>query len=64
MRLFHATVILILVYGSETWKLTKEKTRGLDGTHTRLLRRALNIEFGQDRRRNLIYDDDDKITEK
>ena len=41
-RLFVATVETVLLYGCESWTLTKDMERSLDGTYTRMLRMALN----------------------
>ena len=41
-RLFVATVESVLLYGCETWTLTKQMEKSLNGTYTRMLRMALN----------------------
>ena len=41
-RLFVATVETVLLYGCESWTLTKDMERSLNGTYTRMLRMALN----------------------
>lgn len=38
IRLFQATVESILLYGSETWTLTKSLSERIDGCYTRMLR--------------------------
>ena len=43
IRLFTATVESVLLYGSETWTMTKRLTKTIDGCYTRMLRMALNI---------------------
>ena len=43
IRLLTATVESVLLYGSETWTLTKRLTKMVDGCFTRMLRMALNI---------------------
>ena len=40
---FQAAVQSILIYGSESWTLTKKLEAKLDGTYTRMLRAVLNI---------------------
>ena len=45
IRFFRATVESVLLYGSETWTLTKALKKRLDGTYTRLLRTALNVSW-------------------
>jgi hypothetical protein len=44
-RVFRATVESVLLYGSECWTLTIAQQRSLDGTYTRLLRKALNVSY-------------------
>jgi len=41
-KFFRATVESVLLYGSECWTLTIAQQRSLDGTYTRLPRKALN----------------------
>ena len=43
LRNFHSVIESILLYGSETWTLTKQMTLKLDGCYTKLLRYILNI---------------------
>merc|ERR1712001_159737 len=43
VKIFRATIEPILLYGSETWTLSRELEKRLDGTYTRLLRRAQNL---------------------
>ena len=40
-----ATIEPILLYGSETWTLSRKLEKRLDGTYTRLLRRAQNLSW-------------------
>ena len=40
VKVFRATMEPILLYGSETWTLSRKLEKRLDGTYTRLLRRA------------------------
>ena len=44
--LFRATVESILMYGCQTWALTKAEEKSLDGTYTRMLRVVKNIPSG------------------
>ena len=44
-KFFIATVESILLYGCEAWTLTKAQEKSLDGTYTRMLRRALNVHW-------------------
>jgi hypothetical protein len=48
LRIFHSVIESILLYGSETWTLTKLMTLRLDGCYTKLLRYILNIKFNPD----------------
>ena len=43
IRFFIATIESILLYGCESWALSKVQEKSLDGTYTRMLRKALNI---------------------
>ena len=47
LRLMHTTVESVLMYGCETWTLTKILLKQLDGTYTRILRMILNIHWSQ-----------------
>ena len=38
IRFFTATIESILLYGCESWALSKEQEKSLDGTYTRMLR--------------------------
>ena len=42
-RLFVATVESVLLYGAETWTLTEQQEKALDGVYTRMLRMALGV---------------------
>ena len=45
VRLFVATVESVLLYGSETWTLTKSLEKQLNGCYTRMLRMAMNVSW-------------------
>lgn len=45
IRLFLATVESVLLYNSETWSLTKQMEKSLDGQYTRMLRMALDVSW-------------------
>ena len=47
LRLIHTTVESVLLYGCETWTLTKTLLKQLDGTYTRILRMILNVHWSQ-----------------
>ena len=42
-RLFISTVESVLLYGSESWTLNVKQHNSLDGTYTRMLKKALHI---------------------
>ena len=44
-RLFVATVESVLIYGFESCTLTVQQQKSLDGTYTRMFRKALNISW-------------------
>lgn len=52
----------ILLYGSEAWALTKAMERHLDGSFTRLLRKALNVSWRQKMRNEILYQGVKKVT--
>ena len=43
--IFQATAQYVLLYGSESWTLTKKLNKSLDGCYTRMLRKVLNISW-------------------
>ena len=45
IRLFIAACELVLLYGSETWTLTKAQEKSLDWTYTRMFRMVLGISW-------------------
>ena len=45
IRLFITTVETILLYGSETWTISKSFEKKLDGCYTKMLRMALNVNW-------------------
>ena len=51
-----ATVESILLYGSETWTLTKTLQKRLDGCYTRMLRMAYNISWKEKKTNVQLYD--------
>lgn len=54
-RVFKATVQAVLLYGADTWSLTQVQLRSLDGTYTRLLRKALNVHFSSHTTNKELY---------
>ena len=47
LRIFKSTVESVLLYGSETWSMTKALNKRLDGCYTKLLRYIFNIRWTQ-----------------
>ena len=45
VRFFRASVESVLLYGSETWTLTRTLEKQLDGCYTRMLRAALGVSW-------------------
>ena len=65
IRVFTALVESVLLYGSETWTMTKKLTKMVDGCYTRMLRMALNVNQWRDRVSNqALYDNLPKVTSK
>ncbi len=64
IRLFQATVESILLYGSETWTLTKLLSKRVDGCYTRMLRMALNINWKDMINNATVYGQLPRVTEK
>ena len=55
INLFKTCVESILLYGSETWTMSKQLEKRLDGTYTRLLMRVQNINWTQHFTQEQIY---------
>ena len=64
IKLFQATVESVLLYGSETWTVTKKIGKALDGCYTRMLRAALDISWKSHITNRELYGDLPKITAK
>ena len=54
-RLFITTVEAILLYRSETWTLTKQLKKEIDGTYTRMLRMVFNISWKPKYTNQMLY---------
>ncbi len=52
---FRATAEYVLLYGCETWTLTKKLEKSIDGCYTRMLRKALNISWRQHMSNKELY---------
>ena len=55
LRLMRTTVESVLLYGCETWTLTKKLLKQLDGTYTRILRMILNVHWSQKVTNEVLY---------
>ena len=55
IRLFRACIEPILLYGAETWTLTKTLSKRIDGCYTILLRKALGWSYKDRKTLNEIY---------
>ena len=55
LKIFKAAIEPILMYGSETWTLSKKLEKRLDGTYTRLLMRVQNISWKSHPTKTFIY---------
>ena len=53
---FQAAVVSILLYGCNTWTLTKRMEKKLDGNYTRMLRAILNKSWRQHTTKHQLYD--------
>ena len=63
-RFFLATVESILLYGCESWSMTAAMERSLDGTYTRMLRKALNVHWSSHTTNSELYGNLPKLSDK
>ena len=47
MQVYNSTVVSVLLYGAETWALTRTQEKKLDGFDSRSLRRIMGIRWQQ-----------------
>ena len=64
IRLFLCTVESVLLYNSETWSLTKQMEKSLNGTYTRMLRMALNVSWKAHMTNEQLYGNLPPVTSK
>ena len=64
IRFFIATIESILLYGCESWALSKAQEKSLDGTYTRMLRKALNIHWSSHIPNQQLYGDLPAVSNK
>ena len=55
IMLFQTLVLSILLYGAETWTLTKTLQRKLDGVFTRMLRKTLGLTWEDKVTNTVLY---------
>ena len=63
IQFFRATVESVLLYGAETWTLTKKMINRLDGTYTRMLRAVLCVSWKDHMTNHDLYGNFPKITD-
>ena len=54
-KFFVATVESILLYGCEAWSLTEADEKSLNGTFTRMLRKAVNVHWSAHMTNEVLY---------
>lgn len=64
IRLFLTTVESVLLYNCNTWTLTKNMEKSLDGTYTRMLRMVLNVSWKQHMTNEELYGRLPRVTTK
>ena len=64
VRLFLATVESVLLYGAETWTITKSMQKQLDGCYTRMLRMAVNVSWKSHLTNEQLYMELPKVSTK
>ena len=63
-KFFVATVESILLYGCEAWTQTSAMEEPLDGTYTRMLRKALNVHWSHKMTNVALYGKLPKLSDK
>ena len=64
LRTFSTLVESVLLYESETWTLTKNLEKSVDGTYTRLLRTVFNVSWPEHLPNRELYGNLPKVTDK
>ena len=64
VRLFIAACESILLYGAETWTLTKAQEKSIDGTYTKMLRMVLGVSWKDKLQNKLLYGKLPRVSEK
>ena len=63
-RFFTATVESILLYGCEAWTTTESQEKSINGTYTRMLRKALNVHWSSHMSNDELYGDIPRASDK
>ena len=63
-KFFVATIESILLYGCEAWTLTNAMEKALDGSYTRMLRKALNVHWSERMTNVTLYGPLPKLSDK
>lgn len=64
IRLLLSTGEAVLLYGVETWTVTKKLAKCIDGCYTRMLQKALNVSWKAYLTNEELYQDLPRVTEK
>ena len=64
IRFFIVTIESILLYGCENWTLTEALRQSLDGTYTKMLRKALNVHWTNHTPNVELYGDLPRVSDK
>ena len=64
LRFFTATVESIFLYGCEAWTTTESQEKSIDGTYTRMLRKALNVHWSSHMTNDELYGDLPRVSDK
>lgn len=64
IRLFIAACESVLLYGAETWTLTRAQEKSLNGTYTKMLRMVLGVSWKDKVRNETLYGKLPKLSEK
>ena len=63
-RFFLATVESILLYGYEAWSMSKSMEKSLNGTYTRMLRKALDVHWSSHTTNAQLYGNLPRVSDK
>ena len=63
-RFFTATVESMLLYGCEAWTTTEVQEKAINGSYTRMLRKALNVHWSSHMTNEELYGDLPRVSDK